>query len=72
MAMRALSREPDQRWASARRLAEELAWFQARWGCGLLRSRGEEPNTGSRAISDKHRIDGLLPDTGGSGLRRRA
>jgi eukaryotic-like serine/threonine-protein kinase len=35
--LRALEREPDGRWSSARRLGEELAWLQARAGFGLLR-----------------------------------
>jgi serine/threonine protein kinase len=47
---RALRRDPDFRWASARRFAEELSWLQARSGFGFKRRWHEEIGSGKHAI----------------------
>jgi eukaryotic-like serine/threonine-protein kinase len=60
--LRALARAPDARWASARRLGDELAWLQARSGLGFLRSWREEHHP-ERVTAG--------PPPGVSGVRRR-
>jgi hypothetical protein len=63
---RALERDREQRWASARRFGEELSWMQARLGFGLLRRWQEAP-----APEDPTGNAEWSPYTNKSGVRRR-
>jgi hypothetical protein len=48
--LRTLHRDPDFRWGSARRLADELSWMQAHYGFGLMRRWKDELCTGKYVI----------------------